>query len=56
VNNNDLFKQDDFRQQYELAKEQGEKRFGSECKHTQTKDGYCCQCLRKVVVKPIARK
>ncbi len=46
---NDLFKQDDFRQQYELAKEQGEKRFGSECKHTRTKGGYCCACLRKVV-------
>ncbi len=45
----DLFAQDDFRTQYALAKEQGDKRFGSECKHIQTKDGYCCQCLRKVV-------
>jgi hypothetical protein len=46
---NELFKQDDFRQQYALAKEIGDKRFGSECKHEQTKNGYCIQCLRKVV-------
>ncbi len=45
----DLFKQDDFRQQYELAKQTGDKRFGSECKHINVKNGYCTQCLRKVV-------
>ncbi len=47
----DLFKQDDFRQQYELAKEQGDKRFGSPCEHKHTKDGYCLNCLRKVIVR-----
>lgn len=46
---NDLFKQDDFRQQYELAKSTGDKRFGSECKHSETKGGHCTNCLRKVV-------
>jgi hypothetical protein len=49
---NDLFKQDDFRQQYELAKEQGDKRFGSPCSHTQTSYGVCLNCLRKVVTRP----
>ena len=51
----DLFKQDDFRTQYQLAKEAGDRRFGSECKHEQTRNGYCLYCLRKVVVKPVGR-
>src|SRR5260221_14000717 len=45
----DLFKQDDFRTQYQLAKSIGDQRFGSECKHEQTKGGYCSKCLRKVI-------
>lgn len=32
---------------YELMKKQGDKRFGSECKHERTKHGYCLNCLRK---------
>lgn len=49
--NNDLFKQNDFRTQYELAKRTGDKRFGSACKHEHTKNGVCTNCLRKVVSK-----
>jgi hypothetical protein len=45
----DLFAQDDFRQQYELAKRIGDKRFGSPCEHKRTKNGRCVNCLRKVV-------
>ena len=33
---------------YELAKQQGDKKFGSECKHGQVKNGTCTNCLRKV--------
>lgn len=51
----DLFKQDDFRTQYELAKEIGDKRFGSECKHERTRGGYCLNCRRKVVAIPVSR-
>lgn len=47
----DLFKQDDFRTQYELARKIGDKRFGSPCKHEQVKNGRCTQCLRKVVTR-----
>lgn len=47
----DLFKQDDFRQQYELARLIGDKRFGSACEHKHVKNGHCQQCLRKVVTK-----
>ena len=39
-----------FNEQYELALKVGNKRFGSECKHEQTKSGRCLNCLRKVVV------
>ena len=39
---------DDFNTQYALAKRQGDKRFGSECKHEQVKDGRCVSYLRKV--------
>ncbi len=34
---------------YELALKEGNKRFGSECKHKETKNGYCKNCLRKVI-------
>lgn len=34
---------------YMLMHEEGKKRFGSECKHEQTKNGVCTNCLRKVV-------
>ncbi|SRR6266487_1104228 len=45
----DLFKQDDFNQQYALAREIGDKRFGSECQHIRTRNGYCLDCFRKVI-------
>jgi hypothetical protein len=47
----DLFKQDDFRQQYALARRIGDKRFGSACTHKDVKGGHCTQCLRKVMAK-----
>ena len=34
---------------YELAKSEGDKRFGSECKHESVKNGTCKNCLRKVI-------
>lgn len=37
-----------FEEEYELAKSEGDKRFGSECKHENVKNGYCTNCLRKV--------
>jgi hypothetical protein len=40
-----------FRDEYELALRIGKKRFGSECKHEVIKNGYCQNCLRKVVTK-----
>jgi len=36
---------------YEYMHEQGKKRFGTECKHTNVKNGYCTNCLRKVITK-----
>ena len=51
----ELFKQDDFRQQYTLAKQIGNRRFGSPCKHEQVKNGHCTNCLRKVVDKPVKK-
>ena len=33
---------------YEKALKEGEKRFGSDCPHIETKDGVCLKCLRKV--------
>ena len=33
---------------YEYMRKEGEKRFGSECKHKRIKNGYCLDCLRKV--------
>lgn len=40
-----------FRNEYELALRIGNKRFGSECKHKVVRNGYCGDCLRKVVSK-----
>jgi len=34
---------------YEKAFKEGEKRFGSACDHSKTKDGRYLKCLRKVV-------
>ncbi len=42
-------KSEAFKVMYELAKKQGGKRFGSECKHEHVKDGKCLNCLRKVI-------
>ncbi len=36
------------KQEYELALKEGKRRFGSECRHRETKKGYCVKCLRKV--------
>lgn len=33
---------------YELALKQGERRFGSLCKHEVVKNGRCVNCLRRV--------
>ena len=41
----------DFNTIYELAEREGNKRFGSACKHKQVKNGKCVQCLRTVVTK-----
>lgn len=46
----DIFKPT-FNEEYELALRIGNRRFGSECKHDQVKNGRCVNCLRKVVVK-----
>ena len=48
TNNNDLFNPS-FNDQYELALKEGNKRFGSECKHSKVANGHCTNCLRKVV-------
>jgi hypothetical protein len=40
-----------FKDEYELALKQGNKRFGSECKHKKIKKGICQNCLRKVITK-----
>ena len=34
---------------YFLARKEGDRRFGSECKHEKTKNGHCLKCLRKVI-------
>lgn len=36
---------------YELALKDGNRRFGSDCKHEVTNNGICVNCLRKVVCK-----
>jgi hypothetical protein len=38
-----------FTELYEKALKEGEKRFGSACNHSETKDGICLKCLRKVL-------
>jgi hypothetical protein len=40
---------DAFRTLYAIAKSEGDRRFGSECEHAETKDGVCLNCWRKVV-------
>ena len=35
----------------QLAHIIGKRRFGSPCKHEQTRGGYCVTCLRRVIVK-----
>lgn len=40
-----------FNEEYELAINIGNKRFGSECKHLKTKNGYCLNCYRKIIAK-----
>lgn len=40
-----------FKAQYELALKEGNRRFGSECKHENVYSGRCCNCLRRVVTK-----
>jgi len=34
---------------YEEHIKEGEERFGSTCDHSETKDGICLKCLRKVI-------
>lgn len=34
---------------YWLMRGIGHRRFGSECKHEETRNGHCVKCLRKVV-------
>ncbi len=41
--------------EYKLAKAQGDKRFGSECKHEVVKHGHCVNCLRRVMTKAQVR-
>ena len=36
-------------EEYELIRKIGDKRFGSGCKHEKIKNGYCLNCLRKVI-------
>ena len=42
-------KSEAFKVAYALAKKEGDKRFGSECKHKAVKGGHCVNCLRLVV-------
>jgi len=37
------------RAEYEIACREGDKRFGSECKHETVKNGHCVKCWRKVI-------
>ncbi len=41
-------KEPTFIELYEKAIKEGEERFGSDCPHTEIKDGVCLKCLRKV--------
>lgn len=40
-----------FAEEYELAVQEGNKRFGSECKHEKVSKGRCLNCLRKVIAR-----
>lgn len=40
---------DEFNKLYELAIKEGDKRFGSSCKHEKIINGVCCNCLRRVI-------
>lgn len=44
-------KQPTEKEMYEFMHEQGKKRFGSECRHDQTKNGKCLNCFRTVIDK-----
>lgn len=37
------------RREYELMHKIGKKRFGSPCEHRKVKNGYCLNCLRRVI-------
>jgi len=41
---------------YELMMEQGNERFGMECKHLRIKTGVCIKCLRKVITSQLTYK
>ncbi len=49
MTNNQQKQKDEFNKLYELAVKEGDKRFGSLCKHDKAKNGVCCYCLRRVV-------
>ena len=36
-------------QLYWLMHEEGKRRFATECKHEKVNNGYCTECLRKVI-------
>ena len=42
-----------FAEEYGLAIQQSNKRFGSECKHERVSKGRCLNCLRKVLVRKL---
>lgn len=48
---NGLYKFESPAEEWEFMFRQGEKRFGSECKHEHSVGGICKNCLRKVIVK-----
>jgi len=39
------------KRQYKLALREGQRRFGSACRHRGVKNGQCVNCLRKVLHK-----
>ncbi len=40
-----------FDEEYALAKQRGDQRFGSPCPHAKVQNGRCVRCLRHVVSK-----
>ncbi len=38
----------DFEREYELAKREGDRHFGSECKHEKVVQGRCAKCGREI--------